>query len=222
MNDPAGDPGGDRAGDPADDRAARLLALGSATLGEAGGTPMHPRIKAAWPGAEMAGTAFPVTCGEADNLAIHVGVASAPAGSVLVVDAHHPGDRGYWGEVLATAAESRGISGLVIDGGVRDVAALEAHQFAVFSTMVALRGTVKVSGGSVGGSTFVGEVEVGEGDWVVGDADGVTVVARERVDVVLAAAQARADKEQAMFARLRAGATTLELLGLDPSGVDRR
>jgi 4-hydroxy-4-methyl-2-oxoglutarate aldolase len=208
--------------DPADDRAARLLALGSAMLGECGGSPMHPRIKAAWLGAEVAGTAFPVTCGHADNLAIHVGVASAAPGSVLVVDAHDPADRGYWGEVLTTAAESSGIFGLVIDGGVRDVAALEAHQFPVFSTMVALRGTEMVSGGWVGGSTFVGDVEVGEGDWVVGDADGVTVVGRDLVDVVLADAQARADKERAMFGRLRLGATTIALLGLDPSRVERR
>ena len=49
-------------------------------------------------------------------------------------------DRGYWGEVLTTAAEAAGLVGLVIDGGVRDVAALEAHGFPVFSSTIALTG----------------------------------------------------------------------------------
>jgi 4-hydroxy-4-methyl-2-oxoglutarate aldolase len=203
------------------DRAARLLALGSATVGESGGRPMHPRIKAAWVGAGLAGPAFPVTCGPADNLAIHVGVVSAPEGSVLVVDAHDPAERGYWGEVLTTAAESRGIAGLIIDGGVRDVAALEGHQFPVFSVMIALRGTVKVAGGTVGGSAEVGDVTVEEGDWVVGDADGVSVIPGDRIDEVIDAGEARADKEQGYFVRLRQGATTVELLDLDPSAVKR-
>jgi 4-hydroxy-4-methyl-2-oxoglutarate aldolase len=203
------------------DRAARLLALGSATVGESGGTPMHPRIKPAWAGAEVAGPAFPVTCGQADNLAIHVGVVAAPEGSVLVVDAHDPAERGYWGEVLTTAAEAKGVTGLIIDGGVRDVTAIEGHQFPVFSMTIALRGTVKVAGGTVGGSAQVGDVTVGEGDWVVGDADGVTVIPGDRIDEVIDAGEARADKEQGYFASLRRGATTVELLGLDPSTVTR-
>lgn len=101
----------------------QLVALGAATLGESGGEPMHPRIKPAWPGATVAGPAFAVTCGEADNLAIHVGTVEAPAGSVLLVDARRPSERGYWGEVLTTGAQARGLLGLVIDGGVRDVTA---------------------------------------------------------------------------------------------------
>src|SRR6516165_11008819 len=152
------------------------MALGAATIGESGGLPMHPRIRPAWPGATVAGPAFVVDCGPADNLAIHAAVAEAPAGSVLVVKADDPPERGYWGEVLTTGAEARGITGLVIDGGVRDVAALEAHRFPVFSALVALQGAVKVAGGEIGGVARVGDVDVATGDWVVCDRDGVTVV----------------------------------------------
>jgi 4-hydroxy-4-methyl-2-oxoglutarate aldolase len=208
--------------DPTDDRPAQLLALGSATIGESGGVPMHPRIKPAWPGAILAGPAFPVVCGRSDNLAIHVGLASAPPRSVLVVDARDPAERGYWGEVLTTEAQTRDIAGVVVDGGVRDLTALEAHQFPVFSAMIALKGTDKSSGGSVGGSALVGDVEVGAGDWVVGDADGVIVIAGDRIDEVLAAGQGRAERERAMFSQLRAGVTTVELLQLDSSAVERR
>ena len=201
--------------------SSRLLALGAATLGETGGVPMHPRIKAAWPGAALAAPAFTVRCGTGDNLAIHAAVAEAPEGTVLVVCATEPPELGYWGEVLTTAAETRKLVGLVIDGGVRDVAALEAHRWPVFSAMVALRGAVKVSGGEIGGPVRVGEADVRTGDWVVADRDGVTVIPGERLDEVMEAGQARADKEAVMFDKLRSGATTVELLGLDTAPVSR-
>jgi len=199
---------------------AQLLHLGSATLGESGGRPMHPRIKAAWPGAVLAAPAFTVLCSPSDNLAIHAAVAEAPAGCALVA-AVHPPERGYWGEVLTTGAEARGIMGLVIDGGVRDVAALDAHQFPVFSALIALRGATKVRGGAIGGAVSVGDVEINTGDWVVGDRDGVTVVPAGALDEILAAGMARADKETVMFSKLRSGSTTVELLGLDTGTVAR-
>ena len=204
----------------ADDLAATLLALGSATLGESGGKPMHPRIRAAWPGASMAGPAYPVMCAAGDNLAVHAAVAEAPAGVVLVV-ATDPPERGYWGEVLTTGAQARGIRGLVIDGGVRDVAALEALRFPVFSALIALQGATKVSGGEIGGAARVGDVEVQTGDWVVADRDGVIVIGRAQLRDTAARGRTRADRETVMFSRLREGATTVELLSLDTSSVTR-
>lgn len=208
------------ASEDSEDLARSLLALGSATLGESGGKPMHPRIGVAWPGAATAGPAYSVQCAIADNLAVHAAVAEAPAGSVLVV-ATDPPERGYWGEVLTTAAEVRGIRGLVIDGGVRDVAALEAHRFPVFSALIALRGATKVTGGEIGGVVRVGDVEVHTGDWVVGDRDGVTVIGGDELHDTIGRGQARAHKETAMFDKLREGASTVELLGLDTASVTR-
>lgn len=202
------------------DIAEALLTLGAATLGESGGRAMRARIAAVWPGARLAAPAFTARCTPGDNLAIHVAVARAPAGSALVVDVGIERELGYWGEVLTTAAQARKVAGLVIDGGVRDVAALEAQGFPVFSAAVALRGATKKLPGAVGGEAEVGDVPVHTGDWVVGDADGVTVVARDRVDEVLAAGRARAGKEQRLFEQLRRGRTTLELLDLDTSPID--
>jgi 4-hydroxy-4-methyl-2-oxoglutarate aldolase len=197
-----------------------LITLGSATLGESGGLPMAPRIRAAWSGARLAGPAYTASCAAGDNLAIHVAVARAPAGSVLVVDASEIPERGYWGEVLTTGAEARGLAGLVIDGGVRDVAALESHGFPVFSSLIALRGASKAGPGTVSRTVRVGDVEVEPGDWMVGDADGVTVVPANRLEAVLTAGRARASKEEGFFAALRGGQTTIDLLGLDPSKID--
>jgi 4-hydroxy-4-methyl-2-oxoglutarate aldolase len=178
-------------------------------------------MRAVWPDAAVAAPAYTVRCAPADNLAIHLAVTLAPAGSVLVVDATHEPERGYWGEVLTTAAEARGIVGLVIDGCVRDSAALEAHGFAVFSAGIALRGAAKLAGGAVGAPVTVGDVQVHTGDWIVGDRDGVAVVPAGQLDDVLTAGDARAAKETGLFRALREGATTLELLSLDPTTVQR-
>jgi 4-hydroxy-4-methyl-2-oxoglutarate aldolase len=204
-----------------DDYAVAFAALGSATLGESGGRPMAPRMRPVWNGARISAPAFPVNCSTADNLAIHVAVAEAPARSVLVVNVGHEPARGYWGEVLTTGAEARGIAGLVIDGGVRDVDALEAHGFPVFSTMIALRGATKQEPGSIGGTAIVGEVEVVLDDWIVADADGVTVISHTHLDDVLDAGRARAAKEEHFFHELRAGRTTLQLLSLDDAPIER-
>ncbi|MDQ6853489.1 MAG: dimethylmenaquinone methyltransferase [Actinomycetota bacterium] len=198
----------------------QLSSLGAATLGESGGRPMRSRVRAVWPGARLAAPAFAVRCTSADNLAIHAAVARAPRGSALAVEVGIERELGYWGEVLTTGAMARGITGLVIDGCVRDVAALEAHRFPVFSTGVALPGATKELPGATGGTAVVGEVDVHTGDWLVGDADGVTVVRAAQIVDVLAAGQTRAAREQALFEALRNGKTTLELLGIDPSPID--
>jgi 4-hydroxy-4-methyl-2-oxoglutarate aldolase len=203
-----------------DEISAALCRLGAATLGESGGRAAHRRLRPAWAGAQIAGPAYPVRCTPGDNLAVHVAVTKAPPGSVLVVDVGQVADRGYWGEVLTTAAEAAGIAGLVLDGGVRDAAALAAHRFPVFSSAIALTGASKDKPGTVGRPARVGGVLVAPGDWVVADVDGVTFIARESVDDVLAAGDAREAKEAGFFESLRSGATTVELLGLNAALVE--
>ena len=200
--------------------AAALARLGAATLGESGGRAAHRRLRPAWTGAQLAAPAYPVRCTPGDNLAVHVAVTKAPPGSVLVVDVGRVADRGYWGEVLTTAAEAAGIAGLVIDGGVRDAGALAAHGFPVFSSTIALTGATKDKPGTVGRPARVGGVLVAAGDWVVADVDGVTFVASESVDDVLAAGRAREAKEAGFFESLRSGSTTVDLLGLDAALVE--
>src|SRR5262245_978477 len=203
------------------DLAAAFVELGAATLGESGARRMQARIKPAWGGARVAGLAYPVRCTPGDNLAVHVAVAEAPPGVVLAVDVGTERELGYWGEVLTTGAQSRGIAGLVIDGGVRDVDALERLAFPVFAALIALPGATKTLPGSVGKHATVGDIEVDAGDWIVGDRDGVVAVPGAALDNVLAAGRARAAKEATMFEALRAGKTTIELLDLDPSPIDR-
>jgi 4-hydroxy-4-methyl-2-oxoglutarate aldolase len=196
------------------------LALGAATLGESGARRMHRRVKPVWPGARAAGPAYPVRCSPGDNLGIHVAVTRAPAGSILVADMSGERDYGYWGEVLTTGAEARGIAGLVIDACVRDCDALAAHGFPVFSTGLALTGASKVQPGAIDRPVTVGDVAVEPGDWIVADVDGVVVIPGADLAAVLEAGRVRAAKEEKLFAILREGGSTVEEFGLDASLVE--
>lgn len=193
----------------------RVRALGTATLYEASKLPcaVDPSIRSVWPGAFIAAPAFPVHCSPGDNLAIHVAMERAPRGSVLVVGTDDF-IAGYWGEVLTVAAEAAGVVGLVIDGGVRDVAAMTRRQFPVFARGISVRGTVKASAPSVGKPIDFGGVRVCHGDLVVADEDGVVVLPANEVERIIGAGAARATKEAEMMEQLKGGKSTLELLGL--------
>ncbi len=197
------------------DRHTRALALGTSTLYEAAGLPcaIDPAIRPVWAGAMVAGPAYPVRCSPGDNLGIHLAVERAPRGSVLVVTTDNF-VAGYWGEVLTVAADAAGIVGLVIDGGVRDVAAMTRRHFPVFSRGVSVRGTIKASAPSIGLPILMTGVGVSTGDLVVADDDGVVVLPFDRIDGVLAAGEARAEKEADFMSRLARGETTVDLLGL--------
>jgi len=171
---------------------------------------VDPAIRPAWPGAAVAGPAFTVQGAAGDNLVLHRAVVAAPAGHVLVADVGS-GVFGHWGEVLTVAARARGIAGLVIDGGVRDIDQLRELRFPVFSRNNSLRGTTKLFAGELGVDIVLGGVRVSTGDLVVGDVDGVVILARSHVSAVLAFADRRAKHERAIMQALRAGATTLEL-----------
>ncbi|MGO4317967.1 RraA family protein [Agrobacterium sp. MCAB5] len=192
-----------------------LLELGTSTLSEASGLKcsLDPALRPVWKGAAFAGPAFPVSCPPGDNLAIHLAVERAPKGSVLMVDAAGC-QAGYWGEVFAVAAEARGIVGLVIDGGARDIDALEARGFPVFARCVSMRGTIKRQALCVGETTTVAGVSVALGDMVVADVDGVMSIPAHHLEATLSAARDRQEKEKIVMDRLRKGETTVEILGL--------
>lgn len=204
----------------ADELVARdLVALGTATLGESGAAILCGAMRAMWQGAAFAAPAFTVACAAGDNLAIHEGVARAPRGSALAVSMPDDTQRGYWGEVLTTGAESAGIVALVIEGTVRDLSALERHRFPVFACGVALAGATKIGPGSVGERIVLGGVVVDTGDWLVGDADGLVAISAGQLLACQGKARERAAKESRFFEQLRAGSTTVELLGLDVGSI---
>jgi 4-hydroxy-4-methyl-2-oxoglutarate aldolase len=195
--------------------AERLTALDTATLYESGASAtMTPDIKILSGDRRLAGPALTVMCQPGDNLMIHVAVARAQVGTVIVVQTQDA-SYGVWGEVLTVAAMERGIAGLVVDGSVRDLGAIRRLGFPVFARGTAIRGTNKSARGTVGTVITCGGAPVSLADLIVADESGIVVIRPEEVERVLQRAQERCCKEAAMMNELRAGRTTMDLLGLD-------
>src|ERR1700760_2532202 len=136
----------------------------TATLYESGAyATMTQNIRMLSGDRRLAGSALTVVCHPGDNLMVHVAVARAPVGLVMVVQSHD-GSHGVWGEVLTVAAMARGIAGLVLEGSVRDLGAIRRLGFPVFARGTALRGTNKSARGTVGAVITCGGALVSPAD----------------------------------------------------------
>jgi 4-hydroxy-4-methyl-2-oxoglutarate aldolase len=193
-----------------------LARLGTATVYEAAGRKglvdldLHRIV----PGSRAAGPARPILCGQADNLMVHAAIAHANPGDVLVLTMPVPRPVALVGDLLATQAKAHGVAGLLIDGSVRDVEELVEIGLPIWARWIRVRGAGKDVPGTIDEPVIVGGARIAAGDTVVLDADGAAVVARERVDEVLEAAQAREEKERVKRAKLQAGELSYDLDGL--------
>jgi 4-hydroxy-4-methyl-2-oxoglutarate aldolase len=196
--------------------AEALGRFGVATVHEALGRVgyLGPEFRPAWPGARIGGTAVTVLCWPGDNLMIHVAVEQCRPGDVLVVATNSPSTDGLFGELFATALARRGVRGVVLGCGVRDVAELREMGFPAWSRAVSAQGSVKATAGAVNVPVVLGGQTICPGDVVVADDDGVAVVPRADVPRALTASRARLDKEAASRAAFQAGELGLDRYGL--------
>ncbi len=195
---------------------AQAAGIGAATLHEAYGKrgAVNRAIRPLQSGMKICGPALTVECYPGDNIGLHVAIALAEPGDVLVATTSGNSDFGYWGEIMAVAALQRGIAGLAINGCVRDSLEICRMQFPVFAMGLFINGAKKEVFRSINMPILFGDVELKPGDLVVGDDDGLVIIDQLEVPNVIEHAINREAREKMMIEEIKKGATTLEVLGL--------
>lgn len=173
---------------------------------------MHGRIRALRPDMKVVGTAFTVDVRPGDNLMIHAAMSLARPGDVLVIDGKGDQTAALMGTIMMTACQKLGIAGVVIDGSVRDALEIDEMKFPVFCVGTNPNGPTKLVSGRIGHPVTVGGVTVHPGDFILGDADGVVVVEREKIESLLPLAAKKVQDETDRIAAIKRGDTAAKWL----------
>ncbi|MFC0406659.1 RraA family protein [Roseomonas elaeocarpi] len=168
----------------------------------AGGARLRPMHRA---GVVLAGAALTVKTRPGDNLMIHKAIGLAQPGDVIVVDAGGDLTNALIGELMLAQMVKRGLGGIVINGAIRDSAAIGAQDFPVFAAGVTHRGPYKDGPGEINVPVAIDGMVIMPGDLVLGDDDGLLCVPIDEAEAIHAAASAKHAAEEKQVVAIAAG-----------------
>lgn len=154
---------------------------------------------------KLVGTAFTVKTRPGDNLMVHKAIDLAEPGDIIVVDAGGDVTNAIIGEIMMRLAQKKGLAGFVIDGAIRDLAAIQQDVFPVYAKAVTHRGPYKDGPGEINVPVSIGGMVVNPGDIIVGDEDGLSVVPLEMAEQVLGLVKEQQAREQMILNSIEQG-----------------
>ena len=195
----------------ADARAVSTALLASAGKGRVS---VIMGLEPAWAGAYALGRAFTARGSRGDNLALHIAVARAEPGAVIVADVQGEQETAHCGDLLARAALARGIRGIVLNGSIRDRATIAELTYPIFHVGTSPRGPAKLVPGELGTVVELMGVSVHTGDLICADDDGVVVVPSADAEFVLQEAADLVTRELEFEKRIAGGESTVTIFDL--------
>ncbi|MDW5561659.1 MAG: 3-hexulose-6-phosphate synthase [Methanomassiliicoccus sp.] len=172
---------------------------------------IHPRIAH---GTKIVGRALTVQTAKGDWCKPVEAIDHAQEGDVLVIDVGGS-EIAVFGELAAWSCRMKGVTGVVIDGAIRDMDAIYEMGFPAFSKHVAPNAGEPKGFGGIGLEIVCGQQLVRTGDWIVGDESGVIVIPQERAVEIANRAVDVAERENRIREEIKRGGTLSKVQELE-------
>ncbi|PPR77843.1 MAG: 4-hydroxy-4-methyl-2-oxoglutarate aldolase/4-carboxy-4-hydroxy-2-oxoadipate aldolase [Alphaproteobacteria bacterium MarineAlpha2_Bin1] len=200
------------------DLLKKFLSIPTASIafGQGDSGIVDPKIKPMWKPMNLVGTAITIDSIPGDNLAVHIAISNAPKGTVIVLDTKYHKDHACVGDIIIRNCIKRGLAGFVTNGVMRDLNDCRELGLPIYATGVCMRSPSKKEDKAIIGKPIIfGGVSIENGDYIIGDDDGLVVVKKNKCEIVLKRAIEKESKEKEIINKINNGENTIDIFGLN-------